>query len=174
MFFDRWVDKEGVAQIYNEILLSHKKEWIWVEYTGFHCTIFPTFLKIQELFPSKKLKQQRRLHGHTVFSQHMNQHIGKKKQQHSYFFTAAAKSLQSYPTLCDPIDSSLPGSSFPGTLQARTLEWVAISFSNAWKWKVRSCSTLSNPMDCSLPGSSVHGIFQQEYWSGLPLPSPIV
>ena len=48
---------------------------------------------------------------------------------------AAAKSLQSCPTLCDPIDSSPPGSTIPGMLQARTLEWVAISFSNAWKWK---------------------------------------
>ena len=50
---------------------------------------------------------------------------------------AAAKSLQSCPTLCDPIDSSPPGSSVPGILQARTLEWVAISFSNAWKRKVK-------------------------------------
>ena len=50
---------------------------------------------------------------------------------------AAAKSLQSCPTLCDPIDGSPPGSPFPGILQARTLEWVAISFSNAWKWKVK-------------------------------------
>ena len=80
---------------------------------------------------------------------------------------AAAKSRQSCPSLCDPIDGSPPGSSVPGILQARTLEWVAISSSNAWKWKVKSesevaqsCSTLSSPMDCSLPGSSVHGIFQ--------------
>ena len=77
----------------------------------------------------------------------------------------AAKSLQSCPTLCDPIDCSPPGSPFPGILQARTLEWVAISFSNAWKLKsesevTQSCPTLSDPMDCSLPGSSVHGIFQ--------------
>ena len=50
---------------------------------------------------------------------------------------AAAKSLQSCPTLCDPIDGSPPGSPFPGILQARTLEWVAISFFNAWKWKVK-------------------------------------
>ena len=75
-----------------------------------------------------------------------------------------AKSLQSCLTLCDPIDSSPPGSPVPGILQARTLEWVAISFSNAWKWKmkvkVKSCPTLSDPMDCSLPGSSIHGIFQ--------------
>ena len=50
---------------------------------------------------------------------------------------AAAKSLQSCPTLCDPIDGSPPGFPIPGILQARTLEWVAISFSNAWKWKVK-------------------------------------
>ena len=79
---------------------------------------------------------------------------------------AAAKSLQLCPTLCDPIDGSPPGSPVPGILQARTLEWVAISFSNAWKWKMKSesevaqlCPTLSDPMDYSLPGSSTHGIF---------------
>ena len=78
---------------------------------------------------------------------------------------AAAKLLQSCPILCDPIEGSPPGSPIP--LQARTLEWVAISFSNAWKWKVKSesevvqsCRTLRKPMDYSLLGSSVHGIFQ--------------
>ena len=50
---------------------------------------------------------------------------------------AAAKSLQSSPTLCNPMDGSPPGSPIPGILQARTLQWVAISFSNAWKWKVK-------------------------------------
>ena len=77
---------------------------------------------------------------------------------------AAAKSLQSGPTLCDPIDGSPPGSPVPGILQARTLEWVAISFSNAGKWKVKvkslSCVQLFDPMDCSLPGCYVRGIFQ--------------
>ena len=76
----------------------------------------------------------------------------------------SAKSLQSCPTLCDPIDGSQPGSSIPGTLQARTPEWVAISFSNEWKWKVKgkslSCLTLRDPVNYSLPGSSVHGICQ--------------
>ena len=75
---------------------------------------------------------------------------------------AVTKSLQSCRTLCDPIDGSPPGSPVPGILQARTLEWVAISFSNTWKWKW-SRSVVSNPqqpMDCSFPGSSVHGIFQ--------------
>ena len=81
------------------------------------------------------------------------------------FYTAAAKSLQSCRTLCDPINGSPPGFAIPGILQARTLEWVAISFSNASKWKakVKSLShvlLLATPMDCSLAGSSVHGIFQ--------------
>ena len=57
--------------------------------------------------------------------------------------TTAAKSFQSCPTLCDPIDGSPPGSPVPGILQARTLEWVAISFSSAWKWKVKVKSNKS-------------------------------
>ena len=77
---------------------------------------------------------------------------------------AAAKSLQSCPTLCDPTDRSPPGSPVPGILQARTQEWVTISFSNARKWKVKVKSLsrvrLRDPTDCSPPGSSVHGIFQ--------------
>ena len=72
---------------------------------------------------------------------------------------AAVKLLQLCLTLCDSIDGSPPGSPVPGILQARTLEWVAISFSNACKWKVK-VKSLIDPMDCSLPGSSVHGIFQ--------------
>ena len=78
---------------------------------------------------------------------------------------AAAKSLQSCLTLCDPTEGSPPGFPVPGILQARILEWVAISFSNAWKWKVivkllSHIPTLLNPIDCNLPGSSVHGIFK--------------
>ena len=72
----------------------------------------------------------------------------------------AAKLLQSCPTLCDPIDSSLPGSSVLGILQARILEWVTISFSNACMHakSLQSCLTLYNPMDSSPPGSSIHRI----------------
>ena len=90
---------------------------------------------------------------------------------------AAAKSLQSCPTLCDPIDSSPPGSPVPGILQARTLEWVAISFSNAWKWKVK-VKPLSHVRLLATPWTAAHqappsmGFSRQEYWSGLPLPSP--
>ena len=82
----------------------------------------------------------------------------------AWWHLAAAKSLQSCLTLCDPIDGSPPGSPVPGILQARTLEWVAISFSSAWKWKVKVKSqqslTPSDPTDCSPPGSSIHGICQ--------------
>ena len=67
---------------------------------------------------------------------------------------AAAKSLQSCPTLCDPIDSSPPGSPIPGILPARTLEWVAISFSNAWKWKVK-VKSLSHVRLLATPCDSV-------------------
>ena len=74
----------------------------------------------------------------------------------------AAKSLQPCPTLCDPIDGSLPGSSVPGILQARILEWIAISFSNACMHakSIQSWLTLCDPMDSSPLGSSVHGILQ--------------
>ena len=89
---------------------------------------------------------------------------------------AAAKSLQSCPTLFDPTDGSPPGSPIPGILQARTLEWVAISFSNEWKWKVKAKSLsrvqLAVTPGTAAPGSSVHGIFQARVLCGVPLPSP--
>ena len=74
-------------------------------------------------------------------------YVPKEIDTQTFVAVAAAKSLQSCPTLCDPIDSTLSGSPVPGILQARTLEWVAVSFSNAWKWKVKSevaqsCPTL--------------------------------
>ena len=85
-----------------------------------------------------------------------------KPYQAKFPAAAAAKSLQSCPTLCDPIDGLPPVSSVSGILQARTLEWVAISFSNVKSESevTQSCPTLSDPMDCSLPGSSAHGILQ--------------
>ena len=88
---------------------------------------------------------------------------------------AAAKTLQSCPTLCDPRDGSPPGSAIPGILQARTLEWVAISFSNAWKWKgkVKSFSRvrpLATPWTAAYQAPPSTGFSRQEYWSGLPLP----
>ena len=87
---------------------------------------------------------------------------------------AAAKSLQSCSTLCNPIDSSPLGSPVPGILQARTLEWVAISFSNAWKWKVK-VKSLSRVRLLVTPWTVAYqappGFSRQEYWSGVPLPS---
>ena len=89
---------------------------------------------------------------------------------------AAAKSLQSCPTLCDPTDGSPPGSPVPGILQARTLEWVATSFSKAWKWKVK-VKLLSRIRLVATPWTAAHqappsmGFSRQEYWSGVPLPS---
>ena len=90
---------------------------------------------------------------------------------------AAAKSLQSCPTLCDPRDSSPPGSPVPGILQARTLEWVAISFSSAWKWKVKvkllsRVRLLATPWTAAYQALPSMGFSRQEYWSGVPLPSP--
>ena len=87
-------------------------------------------------------------------------HYAKQTELWLLLSAAAAKSLQSCPTLCDPIDGSPPGSPVPGILQARTLEWVAISFSNAWKWICSVMSDSRDPMDCSPPGSSIHGVFQ--------------
>ena len=90
---------------------------------------------------------------------------------------AAAKLLQSCPTLYNPRDGSPPGSPVPGILQARTLEWVAISFSNAWKWKVK-VKSLSRVRLLGSPWTAAHqappsmGFSRQEYWSGVPLPSP--
>ena len=110
-----------------------------------------------------------------------------KKEKQGYLFPsisitlsdwsnpAAAKSLQSCPTLCDPIDGSPPGSPVPGILRARALEWVAISFSNAWKWKVKVKSLsrvrlLANPWTAAYQAPLSMGISRQEYWSGSPLP----
>ena len=92
---------------------------------------------------------------------------------------AAAKSLQSCPTLCDPRDGSPPGSPIPGILQARTLEWVAISFSSAWKWKVKvkllSCVLLlATPWTAAYQTPPSMGFSRQQYWSRVPLPSPSI
>ena len=79
--------------------------------------------------------------------------------------------------LCNPIDGSPPGSPVPGILQARTLEWVALSFSNAWKWKVKVKSLsraqlLATPWTTAYQAPPSMGFSRQEYWSGVPLPSP--
>ena len=93
------------------------------------------------------------------------------------YFTMWSEVTQSYPTLCDPTDGSPSGSTIPGKLQARTLEWVDISFSNAWKWKVKvkslSCIwLLATPWTAAYQASLSMGFSRQDYWSGVPLPSP--
>ena len=104
--------------------------------------------------------------------------------EYSYVFVytsaaaAAARSLQSCPTLCYPIDRSPPGSAVPGILQARILEWVAISFSNAWKWKVKVKSLsrvwlIETPWTAAYQAPPSMGVSRQEYRSGLPLLSLI-
>ena len=90
---------------------------------------------------------------------------------------SAAKSLQSCLTLCDPLDGSPPGSTIPGILQARTQEWVAISFSNAWRWKVKvkllsHVRLLSTPSIAAYQAPLSMEFSRKEYWSGVPLPSP--
>ena len=89
-----------------------------------------------------------------------------------------AKLLQSCPTLCSPIDGRPPGSPVPGILQARTLEWVAISFSNSGKWKVKVKSLsrvqlLVTPWTAAYQAPPSMRVSRQEYWSGVPLPSPL-
>ena len=94
----------------------------------------------------------------------------------AYAMLGDAKSLQSCPTLCDSIHSSPPGSPVPGILQARTLEWVAISFSIVWKWKVK-VKSLSRVQLPATPWTAAYQappsmeFSRQEYWSGVPLPS---
>ena len=123
--------------------------------------------------------------GHDLATEQQQQFCTKQQIIHgdwpAFTYTAAAaaaaKSLQSSPTLCDPIDSSPPGSPVPRILQARTLEWVAISFSSGWKWKVKGKSLshvrlLATPWTAAFQAPPSMGFARQEYWSGVPLPSP--
>ena len=99
----------------------------------------------------------------------------KKQVTEQYVQYVATKSPQSCLTLCNPIDGSPLGSAIPGILQARTLEWVAISFSNAWKWKVKKLLSrvrlLATPWTAAYQAPPSMGFSRQEYWSGWPLPS---
>ena len=95
-----------------------------------------------------------------------------------FFILLLLLSRFSYVRLCDPRDGSPPGSSVHGILQARTLEWVAISFSNAWMWKVQVKSLsrvqlLATPWTAAYQAPPSMGFSRQEYWSGVPLPSPL-
>ena len=112
------------------------------------------------------------IHIHICVCVHIYIHI------HMLAAAAAAKSLQLCLTLCNPIDGSPPGSPVPGILQARTLEWVAIFFSNAWKWKVKVKSfshiwLLATSWTAAHQAPPSMGFSRQEHWSGVPSPSPI-
>ena len=103
---------------------------------------------------------------------YMTDHIGPAA-------ATTAKLLQSCLTLCIPIDGSPPGSPVPGILQARTLEWVAISFSNTWTWKVKVKSLsrvwlFATTWTAAYQAPPPMGFSRQEYWSGVPLPSPLI
>ena len=116
-----------------------------------------------------------------IFSQWLKDSINKwnfKTFKSKAAAAAAAKSLQSCPTLCDPIKGRPPGSPVPGILQTRTLEWVAIFFFNAWKWKVKVKSLshvrlFATPWTAAYQAPPSMGFSRREYWSGVPLPSPL-
>ena len=120
---------------------------------------------------------QRSLGGYSLWGHKRVGHDWATKHLLHIWDSATTKSCQSCPTLCGPIASSPPGSSVHGILQARILEWVAISFSNAWKWnvKVKSLSRvwlLPTPWAVAYQAPPSMGFSRQEYWSGLPFPSP--
>ena len=140
--------------------LSHKRNWRWSR----------EFKKVKWVYLSKDTLSGRA--GRQVRSCHP----GFLWQPSYAAAAAAAESLQSCPTLCSPIDGSPPGSSIPGILQARTLEWVAISFSSAWKWKVKGKSLIrvwlfATPWIAAYQAPPSVGFSRQEYWSGVPSPS---
>ena len=125
------------------------------------------------------LKQQPQHEANNL--QHHHHHYAQltKLKYFSTEFAAAAKSLQSCPTLWDPTDGSPPGYPVPGILEARTLEWVAISFSNAWKWKVKvkllsRARLLATPWTAAYQAPPSMGFSRQEYWSRVPLPCPLL
>ena len=147
MSISRWMDKKAVVHIHSGILLSHLKEYIQISSNEVDETgaYYTEWCKPERQTPIQ------------------------------YAAATAAKSLLSCPTLCDPRDSSPPGSPVPGILQTRTLEWVAISFSNVWKWKVKMKSLshvrlLATLWTTAYQAPLPMGFSRHEYWSGVSLP----
>ena len=117
-------------------------------------------------------------HGSLYFTLHHINQLSSKSVLCVFSAAAAAKLPQSCPTLCDPIEGSPLGSSVLGIIQARILEWVAIAFSNEWKWKVKVKSLsrarlLATPWTGAYQAPPSMGFSRQQYWSGVPLPSPL-
>ena len=139
------------------------------------CTAKETISKVKTLRMGEnnsKWNNWQMINFQNIQATHTTQY--QKNKQPNQKVAAAAKSFQSCLTLCDPIDGSPPGSPVPGILQARTLEWVAISFSNAWKWKVKvkllgRIQLLTTPWTAAHQAPPSMGFSRQEYWSGVPL-----
>ena len=141
-------------------------------------SVFP--MNTQGWFPlgltgliSKMSKELSRVFSSTTVQKHQFCSAQPSLWSNSHMHATAAKSLQSCPTLWDPRNDSPPGSPVPGILQARTLEWVAISFSNAWKWKVKVKSLsrvglFSTPWTAAYQAPPSMGFSRQEYWCGVP------
>ena len=133
------------------------------------CTYIPSFLDIHStpLHPT-----------HVIIREHQSElPVLYSKFPLAIYFMKWSEVARSWPTLCNPIDGSPPGSPVPGILQARTLEWVAISFSNAAKWKVKvkllsRVQLLATPWTAAYQAPPSMEFSRQEYWSGLPFPSP--
>ena len=150
-----------------QILLWKGKSAIWLDMMDGNMLTIPS--KWPMCYPSQffKKKYQDGYHIHNKRKFRLLLFVGK---------AAAAKSHQSCPTLCDPIDGSPPGSPVPGILQARALEWVATAFSSVWKWKVKGKSLsrirlLVTPWTAAYQAPPSMGFSRQEYWSGVPSPS---
>ena len=174
--------KKGWQRIKGWMTSPTQRAWIWVNSGSWWCTGRPGMLQ--------SMGSQRVRHDWaTELTQVLRWLLKKKKRsQHCWWgcreieiliktVAAAAKSLQSCQTSCNPIDGSPPGTPIPGILQARTLEWVAISFSNAWKWKVKVKSLshvwlFATPWTAAYQAPPSMGFSRQEHWSGVPLPFP--
>ena len=124
----------------------HQPAWAWtLAHTWANCSPLCDFISLSpKNIPPKYIRNYSNLIAKSQitwfkkWAKDLNRHFFEEDiQMTNRYIAAAAMSLQSCPTLCNPIDGSPPGSPVPGTLQARTLEWIAISFSNAWKWKVK-------------------------------------
>ena len=145
---------------------------IWTSQASLHCSWSLVYFARRYHLPGETLRLLRAESWHTPVLSSLKDYVSAKH----VVAATAAKLLQLCLTLCNPIDGSPPGFPVPGILQERTLEWVAISFSNAWKWKVKS---LSRVRLLVTPWTAVHqappsmGFSRQEYWSGVPLPSGV-